>query len=504
MPDETVVEYSSLTKERSEKLFVSERLKLFILTGQPDGGTYSGLAIKPFHQLDKDEIAALKAKAAPHDDNSKISIIKENSRLVFTDDMTGKSTSVQLHHLNADVRDKLSDPFKRLSAHDARKFSLRRKFAAGVLGLAGLGGGLGAAYETGLLTPLADTAVRAFAPEAKPVVAPPVALTGVLEKNALKFAENPENVEYLGQQMDSFPQHEKQFLYTVMVGEVQKAADMLAQKDGADIIKRAGSLAMIIAVRNGDLDMITTLHRAGQSTNQRYHPTTYGADDFWVPLVDAVERGLPKTTELLIKLGADTEQRDNPRRPTPYMLAAYSPLIETSAAVDVMDRFQKGGARIEALSPYGEDALMHTISGSFGDARKFEKALSVLPDARVAVNRVYQNGKGGKTVLMAEIDRLGYRGNANNAIVRSIFAHGADVNVRNEAGWAALHLAAELDQLETVKMLVKAGADIYARNKDGQTALDVAKKSDLEPVQTRNYLHSIMQPKPAKAPALAG
>ena len=367
-----------------------------------------------------------------------------------------------------------------------------------MLSFAALGGGVGAAYETGLLTPLSDRATRVFTPEAKPAVAPPVALTGVREKNALKFPENPANAEYLVKQMDSFAPDVSRFLYTVMAGEAQKAANLLAdRKDGADLIQRAGSLAMVIAARNGDLDMIRVLHGAGQSPGQAYHPTTYAPEDFWVPLVDAVERGLPKTVELLIALGADTEQRDNPRRPTPYMLAAYSPLVETPAAIEVMDKFQKGGAKLEALSPYGEDALMHTISGSFGDARKFEKALSVLPEARAAVNHVYLTHKGGLTVLMAEIDRVSYKGDTNTPIVKSILAHGADV--KNADGWTALHLAAELDQLETVKMLVKAGANIHARNNDGQTALEVAKKSDFEPVAARNYLQSLMQPKPAKA-----
>jgi hypothetical protein len=495
--DEKTVEFSSVTKERSEKLFVSERLKLFILTGQPDGGTYSGLAIKPFHQLGKDELTALKAKAEPHGENSKITIDKRSGDLLFTDDMTGKTASVPFHHLNADVREKLSDPFKRIASYDAAKIALRRKLAVGLLGVAGLGGGFGAAYNAGVFEPLSDVTARVFAPEAKPVVAPPVVLTGVREKNALKFDENPAMVEYLGKQMDSFPQPERTFLYTVMVGQAQEAADRLAQKDGADVLKHAGSLAMVIAVRNGDLDMIKVLHGAGQSPRQAYHPTTYAAEDVWVPLVDAVERGLPKTVELLLKLGADTEQTDNPRRPTPYMLAAYSPLVETGAAIEVMDKLQKGGAKIDAISPYGEDALMHAITGSFGDARKFEKALSVLPDARAAVNHVYRTDKGSLTVLMAEIDRLGYRGTADTAIVKSIFAHGVDVNAKNEAGWTALHHAANLDQLETVKMLVKAGANISARDIEGKAPLDIAKKSDFEPVRVQKYLQSLMQPKPA-------
>lgn len=502
MHDEKTVEFSSVTKERSEKLFVSERLKLFILTGQPDGGTYSGLAIKPFHQLGKDELTALKAKAEPHGENSKITIDKRSGDLLFTDDMTGKTASVPFHHLNADVREKLSDPFKRIASYDAAKIALRRKLAAGITGFAILGGGLGAAYDAGVFEPLSDVATRAFAPEAKPVVAPPVALTGVREKNALKFDENPAMVEYLGKQMDSFPQPERTFLYTVMVGQAQEAADRLAQKDGADVLKHAGSLAMVIAVRNGDLDMIKVLHGAGQSPKQAYHPTTYAAEDVWVPLVDAVERGLPKTVELLLKLGADPEQTDNPRRPTPYMLAADSALVETPAALEVMDKLQKGGAKLDALSRYGTDALMHTIGGSFGDARKFEKALSVLPDARAAVNKSYHaetihGWVKGWTLLMAEIERVSYQGNADNAIVKSILYHGADVNAKNEAGWTALHHAANLDQLETVKMLVKAGANINARDIEGKTPLDIAKKSDFEPVRVQKYLQSLMQPKPA-------
>lgn len=506
LQDEKVVEFSSVTNERSEKLFVSERLKLFILTGQPDNGTYSGLAIKPFHQLGKDELAALKAKAEPHGDNSKITIEKRSNELFFTDDMTGKTARVPFHHLNADVREKLSDPFKRIAFHDAAKIALRRKLAVGVLGLAGLGGGLGTAYNAGvfepLSEPLSDITTRVFAPEAKPVAAPPVELTGVREKNALKFEENPANVEYLGKQMDSFPPAESKFLYTVMVGEAQRAAGRLAQKDGAEVLKHTGALAVIIAVRNGDLDMIRVLHGAGQSVNQAYHPTTYAPEDVWVPLVDAVERGLPKTVELLIALGADTEQRDNPRRPTPYMLAAYSPLVETAAAIEVMDKLQKGGAKVQAISPYGEDALMHAVTGSFGEAQKFEKALSVLPDARAAMNHVYRTHKGGLTVLMAEIDRLSYKGDANNAIVKSMLDHGADVKVKNADGWTALHMAAELDQLETVKLLVKQGANIHARTNDGQTALDIAKKSDFEPAATIRYLQSLMAAKP-KAPVPA-
>ena len=37
---------------------------------------------------------------------------------------------------------------------------------------------------------------------------------------------------------------------------------------------------------------------------------------------------------------------------------------------------------------------------------------------------------------------------------------GADVNTKDDSGWAPLHLAAEEGQIETVKYLVEKGADV--------------------------------------------
>ncbi len=61
-------------------------------------------------------------------------------------------------------------------------------------------------------------------------------------------------------------------------------------------------------------------------------------------------------------------------------------------------------------------------------------------------------------------------------IVQLLFAHQADVAIKNDEGNTALHIAAALGHKEIVELLLQNGASIDAKNNAGDTALHLAIK----------------------------
>lgn len=53
---------------------------------------------------------------------------------------------------------------------------------------------------------------------------------------------------------------------------------------------------------------------------------------------------------------------------------------------------------------------------------------------------------------------------------------GAAINLRDEDGDTALHVACEGEREEVVKLLVARGADLRIANKEGRTPVDAARK----------------------------
>jgi uncharacterized protein len=59
-------------------------------------------------------------------------------------------------------------------------------------------------------------------------------------------------------------------------------------------------------------------------------------------------------------------------------------------------------------------------------------------------------------------------------IVKMLLEHGADPNVREQAGLTALHAAAQNGDAETIRALLLGGADLTLKSEDGKTAMDIA------------------------------
>ncbi len=65
----------------------------------------------------------------------------------------------------------------------------------------------------------------------------------------------------------------------------------------------------------------------------------------------------------------------------------------------------------------------------------------------------------------------------NLEIVNILISHGADVNQADEGGATLLIYAVWKGNKDIVALLLKNGADIYAKTRDGRTPLSVAKQA---------------------------
>jgi uncharacterized protein len=70
-------------------------------------------------------------------------------------------------------------------------------------------------------------------------------------------------------------------------------------------------------------------------------------------------------------------------------------------------------------------------------------------------------------------------------LVKMVLAAGADPNVRQMAGYTALHAAAAHDNVEMAQALLDAGADVSLRSDDGQTAAEKAGPTVAELLKSR-------------------
>ncbi len=69
-------------------------------------------------------------------------------------------------------------------------------------------------------------------------------------------------------------------------------------------------------------------------------------------------------------------------------------------------------------------------------------------------------------------------GQGNNAIVKLLLGHGANINCREDDGSTPLIVASARGRASTVKLLLKEQSDFNMKDRLGRTALTVAKEKD--------------------------
>ena len=198
---------------------------------------------------------------------------------------------------------------------------------------------------------------------------------------------------------------------------------------------------LAMAAKQGHLDVVTMLIRAGAELSPS--GTLYLS-----PLYLAAVNGHAEVVKVLLGAGAKVE-----------------PLQEVQAA-DLYERYEYACGHLYMAAKYGNVAGVRAMLQSGASLLTVEPA----PVAAPAVGQARGPRPMG-TVLHCLVSYC------KLAVLKTLVAAGADVNLRNSVGATPLHHASNLvcdQQFEYVEVLIDAGADVNAVDIRGSTPLHLA------------------------------
>lgn len=176
-----------------------------------------------------------------------------------------------------------------------------------------------------------------------------------------------------------------------------------------------------------------------------------------------IEAVLPEDTELEIT-GEDSWYADGQ---TPLHLASFK------GYTDIVNLLLNNNADILALDNV-DDAMPIHIAAALGNT----KTVMALLDSEAAkdseVNIVEAKDDTDVTPLMWATMK-----NRIPTMVQLI-RYGADLEVKDEDGWTALHFAAAIDSYKAVELLLKAGADANAMDNEENTPYDLSEDQKID------------------------
>lgn len=284
------------------------------------------------------------------------------------------------------------------------------------------------------------------------------------------------------------------------------------QDDAENAFIRAAAAGNVTTVREM-LQHDPKLIRA-QQHRPRFRPRGDGEYSFLErPLTAAARQGQVDTVELLLSHGADVNARTSDGQSALYAagekvrsddqtgaarrMAIMRLLLAKNANVSLQRRRYKTtalhahakeadavalliehGANVRAIDNQGETAL-HRAANS---GRDQSASLKLLLEHGAGAN---DRDRAGNTAMLLAA--------SNAAMIETLAAYGAEVNVSNNDAETPLHEAARAPQslrsaAESLAALCARGADATARNKAGHTPLDVARQnlsSETDPTWTR-------------------
>jgi ankyrin repeat protein len=166
------------------------------------------------------------------------------------------------------------------------------------------------------------------------------------------------------------------------------------------------------------------------------------------PLLVAIDEGDIDRVKTLLRLGANANERGM-RGETALMMAA------TRGCVDVARALLKNGADVEATCSAGVTALMSAASARQGKMVKLLLDKGALPNRKGPLDHT--------PLLLAVMGRPGqFRGNDMDLVlvVTALVKKGADVNARDQRGFAVLWFALKEGNEQVIQILLDNGAKV--------------------------------------------
>ncbi len=177
-------------------------------------------------------------------------------------------------------------------------------------------------------------------------------------------------------------------------------------------------------------------------------------------LFPAAFRGHNKVVEVLLRRGADVRVRDKDGR-TPLLYLA-SEKEKAKWNMDTMRLLIDGGANLEARDNIGRTALLWAATN--GNLQLVEALFDGSLGRHAIADVSAANNRGRSALHMAAEDNF-------EDMVRLLLKRKADPNATSDGGWTPLHNAAQNGHAGVVEQLLAAHANVNAELSNGMTAL---------------------------------
>jgi ankyrin repeat protein len=245
------------------------------------------------------------------------------------------------------------------------------------------------------------------------------------------------------------------------------------------------------AAADGDIDTLTKIAK------MRPKMLTEEDEDWRQPIHHAALFGKIKAIEFLIENGADVNAKG-------ILGASTLHLAASGGQVETCKFLIKKGVPVDVKNT-NNDTPLH-FAAKTGQAKVIKYLISKGADVNALGDFNHPPlyvaaGKGHLDACKILLEKGTSKENINSSFFWAAMAgedevcsyfisKGVDVNFQNIIGLTALHVAAQDNRIDVVKLLVKKGADVNVKSNDGETPLARAKDRPGRNKETIDFLIS--------------